>query len=877
MRNKVLTTGLVFGLVVVLIGTSVIPSLSESSSGMGGSKDFTQKEVVLYKQMPDQILSSSVFFTVNQGQFSSEVLFQSHIPGATVYFCRDKVVSVLTRENEAGNGTDQNDQTFLFPRGELREPRHKELISVYAMFEGANPQTIVTGENLLPHYNNYFLGNDPTKWYTDVPNYQRIIYQDVYPGIDLTYYGTESGGLKYDFIVQPEADVSQIQIHYSGIGGLTIRPHGDLEIQTSYGVIREDTPLLYQRAHDGIQVVTGGYRLLRPGVFGFEVKKYNPTFPLVIDPALIYSTYLGGDDGDEGRGIVVNADGYAFVTGMSHSNDFPTTSGAYDTTYNGGEDIIVIKLSPFGDTLVYSTYIGGTGDEDGWDIAVDENGDAYITGYTTSSDYPIISGAYDSTYNGGNYYGDVFMTKLSLLGNTLLYSTYLGGTGDDWSTGVAVDANGYAFITGWTTPGGFPTTPGAYDTTYNGNYDIFITKLSPSGNTLSYSTYLGGTDLDWSMGIAVDMNGDAFITGLTQSSDYPTTPGAYNTVLNGPADVIVAKLSPSGDALLFSTYIGGTYGDEGCSIAVDANGAAYIVGDTDSSDYPTTPGAFDTTFNGESYYSMDVFVTKLSPSGGTLIYSTFLGGTMEEDGRGIEIDAYGDVYATGITGSQDYPTTPDAFDLSFNGIWDVFVTKLSPEGDTLLYSTYLGGYNYDDCFGIAVDVNGFAYVTGITESDDFPTTPGAYDTTYNTNFDGFMTKLRCEMNYPPDKPDRPSGETNGKIKVEYNYTTKTSDANGDQVWYWWDWGDETNSSWLGPFASNTTANASHTWTKKGSYAIKVKAKDISGDESPWSDPLAVSMPLNEPREKGWILSLILKLLQDSRLIQLFLHYIDINL
>ena len=244
---------------------------------------------------------------------------------------------------------------------------------------------------------------------------------------------------------------------------------------------------------------------------------------------------------------------------------------------------------------------------------------------------------------------------------------------------------------------------------------------------------------------------------------------------------------------------------------------------------------------------------------------------MEEDGRGIEIDSYGDVYATGITGSQDYPTTADAFDLSFNGVWDVFVTKLSPEGDTLLYSTYLGGYNYDDCFGIAVDVDRFAYVTGITESDDFPTTPGAYDTTYNTNFDGFMTKLRCEMNYPPDKPDRPSGETNGKIKVEYNYTTKTSDANGDQVWYWWDWGDGTNSSWLGPFASNTTASANHTWTKKGSYAIKVKAKDISRDESPWSDPLAVSMPLNEPKEHGWILSLILKLLQDSRLIQLFLH------
>jgi len=755
MPNALLRKGLVVGIILLFIGASVTPSMSEivdeKSKGYQSLEDIKQNEALQSEQKLDQVLSGSIFFTQNQGQFPDEVLFQTHAPGAILYFCRDKIVTVLTKNNKTSQGENQDVDRNLSSHEEMKEPMHPEMFSIYTEFVGANPKTVVTGEGVLSHYNNYFIGNDSMKWYTNVPNYQRVTYRDLYPGIDLIYYVAASG-LKYDFIVHPKADVSQIQVQYTGIKGITIGPQSDLQVQTEFGVIHENTPTIYQKVNSRTYGVIGGYHLCGPDVFGFEVGSYNPDVPLVIDPELMYSTFLGGTStaNDEmGVDIEVDANGYAYTTGWTDSSDFPTTPGAYDTTYNGGmEDIFVTKLSPAGDALVYSTFIGGIGDDYGRYIIVDANGYATITGFTISSNFPTTPDAYDTTYNGGR---DVIVTKLSPSGNSLIYSTFLGGTSKD-SGIIAMEANGYIYITGDTTSSNFPTTPDAYDTTYNGDEDVFVTKFSPSGNSLVYSTFIGGTYEDICCGTGVDTNGYAYITGSTSSSSFPTTPDAYDTTFNGVNDVFVTKLSPSGDTLVYSTFLGGNSGDRSFDIAVDTQGYAYITGRTDSYFFPTTPDAYDTTYNG----AHDVFVTKFSPSGNSLVYSTFIGGT-DYDGslftQAIGVDANGYATISGQTHSSDFPTTPDAYDTTFNGVNDVFVTKLSPSGNSLIYSTFLGGTSYEDCTHNAVDTNGNVYIIGYTHSSDFPTTPGAYDTTYNGgDYDVFITKLFTGIggNYPPD-------------------------------------------------------------------------------------------------------------------------------
>jgi hypothetical protein len=396
----------------------------------------------------------------------------------------------------------------------------------------------------------------------------------------------------------------------------------------------------------------------------------------------------------------------------------------------------LIFESSFAGALGYSTYLGGGGDDRGYGIAIDGSGNTYITGGTSSSDFPTTSGAFDTSYNGG----DVFVTKVDSTGTALVYSTYLGSGGDDRGYGIALDSSGNVYITGLTYSSDFPTTPGAFDTSYNGVYcDVFVSKLNASGTALVYSTYLGGGSSDVGSDIAIDSSGNTYITGYTYS-DFPTTPGAFDTSYNGPEDVFVSKLNASGTVLVYSTYLGAWDRDYGYGIAVDSSGNAYITGFTWSSNFPTTPGAFDISLDGLS----NVFVTKLNASGTALVYSTYLGGG-DDEGHDIAIDGLGNAYITGYTrgGLGRFPTTPGAFDTSYNGSGDVFVTKLNASGTALVYSTYLGGGDYDEGWGIAIDVSGNAYVSGDTFSSDFTTTPDALDTTYNGDTDVFVTKLNA--------------------------------------------------------------------------------------------------------------------------------------
>ena len=711
------------------------------------------------------LASMPLAFTENQGQWDDQVLFRANAGGATMWFTKSGAYYQFTRRVRVGQepcAPDISDEdvgttgvptyrgTDVTQPGEPvsgvegwpdqpardrqmstsapftdHEPDNIETMMIKADFVGSNPTPRVVGEGLLEYKCNYFLGNDPTKWRTDVPNYLAVVYEDIYPGIDLKYYGNGKQ-MEYDFIVSPGADPSQIQVRYERAKSLSIDAAGRLVVETGWGEVVEQRPIVYQMSGSDRVSLAGEYVLKGDKAFGFELPDgYDADLPLVIDPTLVYSTYLGGSNTDYGYGIAVDASGAAYVTGGTYSTDFPTEN-PYQTDHVMLQDVFVTKLSSAGNNLVYSTYLGGDYSDYGYGIAVDASGAAYVTGRTYSTHFPTTPDAYDTRPNG-NY--DVFVTKLSSLGSSLVYSTYLGGNENDVGWGIAVDASGAAYVTGETYSTDFPTeTPFQTD---QGGWDVFVTKLNSSGSSLIYSTYLGGNSADYGNGIAVDASGAAYVTGSTHSSNFPTG-NPYQTHQGG-RDVFVTKLSSSGSSLVYSTYLGGNDSDFGWRIAVDESGAAYVTGYTLSSNFPTV-NPYQTDQGG-----IDVFVTKLSSSGSSLIYSTYLGGDYEDWGLGITVDASRAAYVTGYTESTDFPTeNPYQTDQGDN---DVFVTKLSSSGNSLVYSTYLGGSDTDRGWGIAVDASGAAYVTGWTASTDFPTTPDAYDTSYNGYGDAFVTKL----------------------------------------------------------------------------------------------------------------------------------------
>ena len=408
------------------------------------------------------------------------------------------------------------------------------------------------------------------------------------------------------------------------------------------------------------------------------ITKFDPT-----GTELLWSTYLGGNGDDACTAIAVDTDGNVYVVGYTGSANFPTTPGAYDTSFNGESDVFITKLDPTGTYLIFSTYLGGVEGDRGYGIAIDADGNVYVVGYTGSTNFPTTPGAYDSSLNGV----DVFITKLDPTGSYLIYSTYLGGVEADYGIGIVIDADGNAYVTGCTDSYDFPTTPGAYDTSYNEQRNVFITKINSTGTTLLYSTYLGGGggyERNIGRGIAVDSEGNAFVTG-NASRSFPTTPGAYNTV---GEEVFVTKLNSTGTDLVYSTYLTGeelrgepqplVFGS-GEAIAVDADGNAYVVGYIYWIEFPTTLGAYDASFNGDSsaYGYGDAFVTKLNSTGTGLIYSTYLGGSEYDRGLAVAIDAAGNVWVAGATDSYNFPTTPDAYDASYDGGGDVFISKIS--------------------------------------------------------------------------------------------------------------------------------------------------------------------------------------------------------
>ncbi len=652
-------------------------------------------------------------FIENRGQVREEAFYYVKGRQGSIYFTREGIVYDLFSD-------------AVLPPKAMHNTETRRL-SFTLKLTGANEGVMVIGLNELPGKAHYFIGNDPEKWQTGIPIYEEIVYKGPYTGIDLKVYGT-TNQMEYDFIVSPGANPKDIKMTFEGIDALSVDKNGDLLIHTPIADIRHSRPLLYQEIGGERHHVGGSFRIAQNTV-DFDIGAYNKNHSLIIDPVtLSYAAFLGATSDDLGYGIAVDSSGSAYVTGSTLSTDFPTQN-AYQGKFGGYQDAFVTKLSPSGTTLSYSTFLGGAFPDYGYGIAVDASGNAYVMGKTYSSDFPTHN-AYQGTFGGG---WDAFVTKLSPNGTTLSYSTFLGGTDSDWGRSITVDASGSAYVTGKTYSSDFPT-HNAYQGTFAGAGDAFVTKLSPGGTILFYSTFLGGTKDDWAHDIAVDASGSAYVTGHTRSSDFPTH-NAYQRTFAGVADAFVTKMSPSGTTLSYSTFLGGTDDDYSYGIAVDASGSAYVTGFTESPDFPTH-NAYLGTWVG----NRDAFVTKLSPGGTTLSYSTFLGGTDDDYSYGIAMDVSGSAYVTGYTESRDFPTH-DAFQATFGGNRDAFVTELSPNGTALSYSTFLGGSDGDYGCGVAVDAWGNAYVTGFTGSSDFPYS-NAYQRAFTGAGDAFVIKFR---------------------------------------------------------------------------------------------------------------------------------------
>jgi hypothetical protein len=669
-------------------------------------------------------------FIENKGQWHPDVLYLCRLGGLDAWITKWGVNYTFFKLEEKPSA--QAREPFLHEKFGCREVEligHRVLMKLRGC--AAHPQR--EGREMLEGYYNYLIGNDPTRHATYVRRYKEAWVKGVYAGIDMRYY-LEGGRLRYDWVVQPGGDPSQIVFGLEGSEKTYIDSEGRLVFMTRFGEVK----LAELRVYQGDREI-GGRFVERPGGWGIEVGSYDPTQPLVIDP-LVYSTYIGGSGGDEGYGIAVDGSGNAYVTGSTNSPNYDVTPGAFQTTKEYSLDVFVTKLNATGTALVYSTYIGGGGDEVGFGIAVDGSGNAYVTGGTYSPDYDVTPGAFQT--NGGVWdypvMWDVFVTKLNETGTALVYSTYIGGSyGDDVGYGIAVDGSGNAYVTGETNSTDYPVTPGAFQTTNGGETDVFVTKLNATGTALVYSTYIGGSNDDKGYAIAVDGSGNAYVTGWTRSTNYDVTPGAFQKTKGGGRDVFVTKLNATGTALVYSTYIGGNGDDGGRGIAVDGSGQAYVTGGTSSPDYDVTPGAFQTTKGGGE----DVFVTKLNATGTALVYSTYIGGSSDDEGFGIAVDGSGNAYVTGYTNSTNYDVTPGAFQTKNGGGEDVFVTKLNATGTALVYSTYIGGSSDDRGYGIAVDGSGNAYVTGYTNSTNYDVTPGAFQTTNGGGEDVFVTKV----------------------------------------------------------------------------------------------------------------------------------------
>ena len=669
-------------------------------------------------------------FEANHGQTDERVKFLSRGTGYSLFLTKNEAVIALKKD---GSSRVADKRHVGIPLAIPARNESAKGATLRMQLLGSNFTSRAVGADELPGKVNYFIGNDPSKWRTNVPTYAKVKYTDVYPGVDLVYYGNQ-GQLEYDFVLAPGADPNRIQLKFRGAGELRVNESGDLLLGAAGNEVRFQKPVVYQTFSRERKAVEGSYVMAAANTIRFRVADYDHSRPLVIDPVLAYSTYLGGSSDDVAHAIALDSDGNAYLTGATTSSDFPIVSPIQPTFHGGAQgDSFVTKINADGSALVYSTYLGGSLDDVGQGIALDADGNVYVTGWTASADFPTVNPIQPTLHNWRN----AFVAKISAAGNVLVYSTYLGG-GEDYGWGIAVDAAGRAHVGGDTRSRNFPVKNPIQGTLRSQVlFNSFVLEISADGGSLIYSTYLGGTGGEGGSRVALDSAGNTYIAGYTSSADFPVV-NPIQAVFGGVRDAYLTKINAQGTALVYSTYIGGSDDDIGMGLVVDSAGNAYISGATKSTNFPTAK-----PFQSANRGGYDAFLAKVNAQGNALVCSSYLGGSTDEYGPGIASDSSGGAYVGGYTTSADFPVA-DAIQPIYGGNGDYFVTKIDTDDCAVVYSTYLGGSALEGSwafFGVTADKTGNVYVTGFSQSIDFPTTPGAFQQSWSGGSDVIVAKI----------------------------------------------------------------------------------------------------------------------------------------
>lgn len=767
MNRRKLTRG---GLLALLVLLALLPfalrhAYSRNADGKptltpASLTDFpaTERTPANAKQIQAAYGRLPLTFVPNRGQTDSRVRFSARAPGFHLAFTPQEAIFTFASQSSSSK-----------PRLAGETPRdHAAALAL--RFVGANPRVHIEGERETPGKVNYLIGNDPDEWHTNLPTFEEVRYRDLWPGIDVVFRGA-AGELKYDFVLRPGARVDTIRLAYRGAEKLTLDNDGNLQIRTALGTMTDARPVSWQEIA-GRKVPVASRYALRQGAddateYGFSVgAEYDPAYPLIIDPSLAYGTYLGGSGTDEAWAVALDAFGNACVTGWTNSSNFPTTSGAYKGKRIGKQDVFITKMNASGTGLVFSTYFGGSGDDEAREIALDDDGNIYLVGVTASgNNFPRVN-AYDTTL-GGPY--DAFLAKLNASGSSVLYSTFLGGSGQDDCWGGLVVWNAQeVYVGGHTASSNFPLV-GAFDTTRGGGWDAFVAKFNTNASgaaSLVWSSYLGGSDVDTLSALAVDSAGNAYVTGGTSSPDFVSTyglvAGAYDADLDpdlndpdGLNDSYLAVVSASG-TLTYASYRGGsskTGGGDSLALYEPTPGAVtvYMAGRVAAtSPVPTTSGAYDTTHNG--VYDIYFMILRPDPADSNpdgedtneLEYATFLGGSGTDRYVNVAADSVGNAYLHGQTSSTNFPTR-NAFDTTLDGATDSFVAKLTPAGggdSDLIYASYFGGASDEEPGNIVVDSSGGAYIVGASWSSGlFASNLPGYDKSKSGTNDAFLIKV----------------------------------------------------------------------------------------------------------------------------------------
>lgn len=724
----------------------------QSGASKGGSAIESQRATPLTPAQAREAYGQlTLSFEANRGQTDESVNFLARGAGYTLFLKPTEAVFVLARQSD-GRAQEKRDAQLTDARKRLTASRIDARSSSASLqpqavlrmkLVGADEGARAEGLNELEGKVNYFVGEDSGRWRTENQTFGRVQYGEVYPGIDLVYYGNQRQ-LEYDFHVAPGTDARTVKLEFEGADKVEVDATGDLLLTLGEGTMRQPKPVLYQEVAGVRRAVDGGYVVDADGRVGFTVGEYDAQRTLIIDPVLTYSTYLGGSDSDEGNDIALDSAGNAYICGNTASTNFPTANPIQATfggaNFAGGRDGFVTKLNATGTALIYSTYLGGSGDDRCNKIAVDSSGNAYVAGETTSSNFPTAN-ALQGTFGGG--LSDAFVTKINAEGSALVYSTYLGGEIFDAAHALTIDSTGSAYITGRTTSSNFPVV-NPIQAAYSGGpgADAFVTKFNPAGSAIVYSTYLGGnagTEGGFTAGfsIKVDSAGNAYVTGQTRATNFPIANAIQATFGGGfpDGDAFVSKLNAAGSALVYSTYLGGSDNDIGFEIALDSVGSAHVTGVARSANFPTA-NAFQSTLKGTS----DAFVTKFNAAGSAFNYSTYLGGTADESGNGITVDSAGNALVAGGTSSTDFPLV-NPIQGTMAGVFDIFLTKFNAAGTALTYSTYFGGNGGDTALAVAVDSANSVYMTGRTASINYPTLNPFQSTNGGGTQDAFVTKI----------------------------------------------------------------------------------------------------------------------------------------